>query len=285
MNTNPYNFLKQRSIYDILIGDTHDMPYLKGKEICDIALKLGFNIPYNQFPLSRWQYMEKLINFCIDNKKCQLLLNYLLSKEHISKLTNSNYESALNNIFDKINQEIYFTGYRISSANGNIKLIHKENIDLFIPTQKISQLSPEYIKKISNQAQQDVQNNNFESAITKSRTLLEEILLYLIEKKGVTTSNNGKILDLYKSVKDLYHLNPHSKANKSINQLLSGFINIITAISEIRNISSDSHGHGQNRIEIDKNTTLLLVNSSITISEFFLSLDQNKNNNINHYSF
>ena len=45
---------------------------------------------------------------------------------------------------------------------------------------------------------EDVEQHNFDSAITKSRTLLEEIFCYVIEQKNQAPSE-GEILVIYLS--------------------------------------------------------------------------------------
>jgi hypothetical protein len=52
----------------------------------------------------------------------------------------------------------------------------------------------------------DVLDGNYDSAITKSRTLLEEVFCYVIEKKGETPSESGDIGRLYNQVKQLYNI-------------------------------------------------------------------------------
>lgn len=64
--------------------------------------------------------------------------------------------------------------------------------------------------------------------------------------------------------------------DKRINQLLSGLESIISAIAEMRNKNSDSHGVGSNRIRIQEHHATLFVNSSLMIAEFILLVVDNK---------
>ena len=43
----------------------------------------------------------------------------------------------------------------------------------------------------------DIDEKNYDSAITKSRTLLEEVFCYVIELKNVEPSDSGDIHKLY----------------------------------------------------------------------------------------
>ena len=99
---------------------------------------------------------------------------------------------------------------------------------------------------------EDVEQKNYDSAITKSRTLLEEVFCYVIEKKNETPSTSGNMNDLYKQVKDLYNMHGDANTDRRINTLLSGLEKIVSALSEMRNKDSDAHGVGANRIAIDE---------------------------------
>ena len=96
---NSFDLLKHRAILDILIGDTKfdkyrfsdateielSMPYLKGSELCRISNQFGLAVAYhygnNHTNLSRWQYMENLLEHCIQKNICGDLLAYLFSKQ------------------------------------------------------------------------------------------------------------------------------------------------------------------------------------------------------------
>lgn len=50
---------------------------------------------------------------------------------------------------------------------------------------------------MSDRTMKDVTDGNYDSAITKSCTLLEEVFCYVIEKKGEDPSESGDIGKLY----------------------------------------------------------------------------------------
>ena len=70
-------------------------------------------------------------------------------------------------------------------------------------------------------------------------------------------------------------MHPEQGMDKRIKELLSGLEKILTAISEMRNKNSDSHGVGSKRIMISDYHTRLMVNSAMTMSEFILSVKEN----------
>lgn len=63
------------------------MPYLSGADICALSTLFGLPATYswNGGALSRWQYLDNLLEHCIKNKKCSNLLSYMFAKEQFSK--------------------------------------------------------------------------------------------------------------------------------------------------------------------------------------------------------
>lgn len=141
-----------------------------------------------------------------------------------------------------------------------------------IITPAITCVNRDYIKDISVRAMQDVDNQNYDSALTKSRTLLEEVFCYVIEKKNNVPSDKGDIGKLYKQVKELYNMHNNGNMDKRINLLLSGLEKIVSSIAEMRNKTSGSHGIGAKRINIADHHARLYVNASMTMADFILSV-------------
>ena len=76
--------------------------------------------------------------------------------------------------------------------------VKKIGVKVEVKDPRIKLIEIEYIKSISSRAMDDVDNLNFDSAITKSRTLLEETFYYVIERKGETPVTSGNVAELYK---------------------------------------------------------------------------------------
>ena len=122
--------------------------------------------------------------------------------------------------------------------------IRKIGTTVSVAAPSVKTIDRRYITDISERAMKDVLDGNYDSAITKSRTLLEEVFCYVIEKKGETPSESGDIGRLYNQVKQLYNMHQNKDMDKRINGLLSGLEKILSAIAEMRNKVSDSHGVG-----------------------------------------
>ncbi|MCD8207578.1 MAG: hypothetical protein LUD72_06560 [Bacteroidales bacterium] len=109
-DVNPYYVLKRREIYNVLIGDTTfgeyvysdyssdkdliRLPYLKGSDLCNLSTSYGLSVTYDSHfgssvrpqNLSRWQYMENLLKFMIEENRCSTLLTDLLSLDTIIEI-------------------------------------------------------------------------------------------------------------------------------------------------------------------------------------------------------
>ena len=114
-----------------------------------------------------------------------------------------------------------------------VEKYYKPSVELSIPSIKTSQNT--YILELSQQALKCIEDNDFYSAITKSRTMIEEALCFAIEKQNITPSEKGDVVQLYAQFKPLYNMHSDKTVDKRINDLLSGINKIINSISEMRN--------------------------------------------------
>lgn len=122
-----WNCLKNRKIIDLLIGDSYlknnptleylKMPYMKGYQICDFAKSLGLNLIYNEEKLSRWQIMDKVIDYVVENNKISDFFGRLISKERFEYLVDiagyygepeALYWDIIHNLFSRINDYLKF---------------------------------------------------------------------------------------------------------------------------------------------------------------------------------
>lgn len=293
-----FNLLRSKEIIAILDGDTKygdyefedcttvkiAMPYLSGSDLCDLSTLFGLPVTYswNGGALSRWQYLDNLLEYCIKNNKCSNLLAYMFSLAQFSKVLNGHgeteikeaHQTIVSNIIEQINGLLFFGGNELVIIGQNFVIQPIGNkIEIVAPT--IKTIDREYIKSISSRAMRDIEQNDFDSAITKSRTLLEETFCYVIEKKNETPSDSGDISKLFKQVKTLYNMHTDTNTDRRINTLLSGLNSIVSAVAEMRNKDSDAHGVGAARIPIKEHHARLFVNSSMAMADFILSVQQN----------
>lgn len=223
-------------------------------------------------------------SFTIESIGIPLCQHYNLSKGKslIAFCANANDEKVFKLLKDLF--EYYELNYKGNPGEEKYKsryencrkLMDRElNNNITLDSPAISMMDRSYIKAIAERANKDIDNGEYDSAITKSRTLLEEVFCNVIEVKGETPSDKGDIGRLYNQVKSLYDMHQVPDADRRINSLLSGLEKVLTAIKEMRNEASDSHGVGSRRIEIKDYHARLFVNSAITMAEFILSVKEN----------
>jgi hypothetical protein len=293
-----FELLREKSILSILDGDVDfgtlevngtdsgikiSMPYLSGPTLCDISNKFGLPVTYgwNGGAQSRWAYLDDLLAHCIQNKRESDLLAFLFSKgQFVDKLRGQTpevieyaYAQIVNVVINQINGALYFGGNELIRI-GKEFVIRKLGATISVAAPSVKTIDRSYITDLSERAMKDVIDGNYDSAITKARTLLEEVFCYVIEKKGEDPSESGDIGKLYNQVKKLYNMNQSKDLDKRINGLLSGLEKILSAIAEMRNKGSDSHGVGAKRINIAEHHARLFVNSAMTMADFVLAVSE-----------
>ena len=293
-----FELLREKNILSILDGDVDfgtleingtdsgikiSMPYLSGPTLCDISNKFGLPVTYgwNGGAQSRWAYLDDLLAHCIQNKRESDLLAYLFSKgQFVDKLRGQTpevieyaYSQIVNAVINQINGTLYFGGNELVQI-GKVFVVRKLGSTVSVSVPSVNTINRSYITDLSDRAMKDVMDGNYDSAITKSRTLLEEVFCYVIEKKGNEPSESGDIGKLYNQVKQLYNMHQSKDIDKRINGLLSGLEKILSAIAEMRNKGSDSHGVGAKRINIADHHARLFVNSAMTMADFILAVSE-----------
>ena len=151
-------------------------------------------------------------------------------------------------------------------------IIEKEKGNYQLSTPTVSKISNEYIIDIANRANRDIEKGEFDSAITKARTVLEEVFMHSLESIGIEPDRSGDINKLFRQVKKNYNMHTDENVDERIKKLVGGLNSIVSAIAELRNIESDAHGAGNRRMGIDSHHARLFVNSSIMLCEFVLSV-------------
>lgn len=309
MDLNKYKLLKNKNIAEILDGDETfgdfkspniqsnfglsnlqiGLPRLSGPDICNIAKIFGSTVEY-EGSYSRWQYMFGLIDYGIQSGKIANILAYLfdksnfirnvteLDKDEFERYHNKSVESAVS----RINAILHFGGNKMIIDGKRVLIVPINATTPNISIKNLKTIDRDYIKSLSDRAIDNVDSEHYDSALTQARTILEETFDYVLEKRNVKPSSKGDINKLYKQVKDEYKMHENKNADKRINRLLSGLENIVSAVSEMRNKNSDSHGVGERRLTIDKHHARLAVNSATTMADFILSVEKKANGEINY---
>ncbi|MBO5856396.1 MAG: abortive infection family protein, partial [Alistipes sp.] len=108
------------------------------------------------------------------------------------------------------------------------------------------------------------------------RTLVEEVIIYILEQRNILVPTSGNLLELYRECKVTLGMIQDKSWDKRILEMLSGLEKIVNAICGMRNTNSDAHGVGSARIEIKEREARLIVNSSIILCEYVLDVFDSK---------
>ena len=285
---NWYKFLDE-DIISYIIGDKElepmlgfisiRMPYMSGKDICQFGNELGSEVNYDGTK-SRKEYIKEVIKYCIGQNKMSIFLNKILDLQHFKKdLKNLNINDITyqhNEIkmafIERVNGILMFDNLFLNFNHNNyiLKSLNDDNLEVI--SEEVKKFSKNYAHDMFKKALVDINNTDYDSSITKIRTMIEEILIEGLKLKGIQKDYNGDIKSQYKDFKNNYQMHIDKDMDSRIKKLLSGLETIVDSIAEMRNANSDSHGVGDKRVKIEKHHALLYYNSGVTLAEFLLSI-------------
>ncbi len=286
-----FALLNNKDIINILIGDVnvyegYSMPYLRGIDLCRLSTLFGLRRTYGSEGgnPSRWVYMQELIEFLNKQGRVSELLAYLTDMSRFKKLT------TLGNI-DKVKEThkaivegaIKSINAQLLIARKELRVVHNQFViatigeEVSIDAPKVKVVTSQYIQELPLRIKDDLANKDYDSVITKSRTLLEEVLIYIIERMTFERyKSNGKLVKIYQDATELLNMRQKKEWDQRVNELLGGLHKILNAIASMRDMNSDAHGAGSGRINIRKREALLVANSSIMLAEYWLSVYEGK---------
>ena len=289
MENSEFELLQQRDIINTMI-DGKFLPYLSANNIKDLGMQFGYNLKKMKEPVSRWKLMEKfLIDLHIDNRTNELL-NYLVSpvflKDEIREKNSINFSQInvdsqkqiiinqkrneiIETILKHFNEQLVFSNkkmffnneiFPISDASSAPKVIeHKDRID------------NAYITSLVDKGQNDLLDKDFDSVITKARTLLESIFLQIIFDHQQEIKQNGNIMQYRNKVHEILGMSKTKDWNPNVTKMVGSLNTLVSTISELRNNNSDAHA-STTRMKINEAEAELILNSSVMIGIYYLKV-------------
>lgn len=115
-----------------------------------------------------------------------------------------------------------------------------------------------------------------EDAITSAKAMVESSLKHILDSEGEGYKNNEGLRDLYKKVSQIMNLSPGGHNELMFKTILSGMINVINGLDEIRNEYGDAHGKSVKNYKPETRHAILAVNAAKAIIEFLLSTYDHK---------
>lgn len=282
-----FNLLKSKDVYAILDGDTSfrsdaldeevSLPYQSGPKLVEVLNKFGIDASYDSS--SRWMYVEVLLEHCIENNRVSDMLSYFFGLERFQKdfsgLTQEEikrrHAAIVEGAMAAINSILFFGGHELRYFGNNYVIASVDDVPaMSVPS--INTIDRSYIKDMANRAQEDIILGNFDSALTKARTLLEEVFCWAIERKGEQPSSSGDVGKMFSQVKCLYNIHADKTMDRRICDLVNGLNKIVDSIGQMRNKQGDAHGVGASRVNIEDYHARLAVNAAANVADFVLSV-------------
>ena len=212
------------------------------------------------------------------------LLSFLMQQSRFQNLTgigniqkvDETYKAIIKGAIDAINAQLVIARVELRLVNKTFVLT-RVGEDVVIETPKVKIITSQYIRELPERIKEDIDNKDYDSVITKSRTLLEEVLIFIIEKMTFERyKSNGDLVKIYQDATELMNMRQKGDWDKRVNELLGGLHKLVSAISSMRNMNSDAHGAGSGRINIKKREALLVAHSSMMLAEYWLSVFEKK---------
>ena len=228
--------------------------------------------------------MQDLMKYLNPQGRIPELLSYLMQQGRFENLTgigniqkvDETYIAIIKGAIASINAQLVIARVELRLVNKSFVLTNIGE-DIVIDTPKVKIITTQYIRELPERIKDDIENKDYDSVITKSRTLLEEVLIFIIEKMTFERyKSNGDLVKIYQDATDLMNMRQKSDWDKRVNELLGGLHKLVSAISSMRNMNSDAHGAGSGRINIKKREAILAAHSSMMLAEYWLSVFEKK---------
>lgn len=284
-----FKVLQKKEVYDFLSGSSpfriihngteYGMPHCTGGDLIGICSDFG----YTGFVTSpRWAIVEGLLNFAIEQGRCDELLRFFFSQERFDNLRNLEkkeidpvYQALCSEGINYLNYCIMMTKKELSCYKGHFYIVDVGQAPE-IETPVLHKFDVPYVRELQERCREDFLTGQYDSVITKSRTMMEEIIVQILDENGHADYPKGKIIDQYNIVKSIYGLQQSGDRDARVNMLVNALERIVQSISDLRNANSDAHGVGRRRYRIRDYEARLVMNSAITFCEYILAVRESR---------
>ena len=216
-----FSLLINKDIIAILIGDvnvfgSYSLPRMSGPNLCNLCTQFGLKRTYEWGGAnsSRWGYMYDLLEFLNKQGRVGDLLSYLMDMSRFDELNGlGDLEKVKETYRAIVESAIRMINSHLLIARKEVRIVHNKFImasigeDISFETPKVKVINSEYIKELPDRIKDDIANKDYDSVITKSRTLLEEVLIHIIEKMTFERyKSNGNLIKIYQDATELLNM-------------------------------------------------------------------------------
>ena len=250
----------------LIAGDTGVAPYRSGPELVQFYNECGYDDVYGEGFPSRWRYSSDRVFNANDTDGLRIIL-----EEFVDPRRYDGDENITSRIVEVINKLIKIDGYALIK-NGALYQVADTKGNIVKPG-VVKSIGHEFATEQIEKCNQKIFSGDYNGAITNARSLLEAILIDMLEKsEGVTVKNDGNVIALWARCKKVLKIN-HSKDNVPdyVFQILSGLDSIVNGLAGFSNNAGDRHA---NKFTAHIHHARLAVNSAMTICDYLIELSQ-----------
>ncbi|GAA4301183.1 abortive infection family protein [Aestuariibaculum suncheonense] len=254
----------------LIAGDTHSSPYLSGPQLVDFYNECGFDDVYGEGFPSRWKYSTEKIVESNGSDSLRIILENFVDPRRFG-----GDENLAETIKNEINSLIKYDGFELSKTSGVYKIIDTKGN--FIEPESTQKIGHKFISEQIEKCQNKIANEDYNGAITNSRSLTEAILIHIIETlENNEVKNDGNLLKLWGRAKKALQIDlDKSTLPDYVIQVLSGLDSIINGLAGLSNNAGDRHA---NNFNTKRHHAKLSVNATMSLCDFLIDLLNNKNN-------
>lgn len=292
-----FGLLNQDAVINLFISG-EIFPYMTGNNIISLGVKFGVDRNELDFS-SRTNTMRSILTWLHNNGKTQRFLNYYVFSKNIhdsvrdvvqSNIDRKPIYEDVSNICEKtnetlsvltdfirkkflseINRELFFSDKKLVALNKSIDIIDIDK-EVGVVESSIATIDDDYISNLLDNAKSSLQMGDFDSVVTKSRTLIESEFIIILHGHDCSFKENGNLAQYRGLVHKVLNMKPDSHWNKEVLELISGLNRIIDSIFDMRNKNSDAHGSSV-RVSINAGEAELVLNAAVALVYYYKSIN------------
>lgn len=269
------------------------------------ALDLEVKSEYKSYNGSFYLFRD-ILKQAVESNKLSNVFQYCVSKRYIYKHLNVEEQvdflflspkemsikleelrkNKINQVIQRLNSILFVDDYEASFDFSKNQFVFTSTEQNLITVNSNVMMNFNRLEELYDNAQKSLRNMDYDSVLTKSRTIIEQTFLYILQSHKIDIKENGKIMQYRSKVNEVLGLKPNGENWKDslsdelrpIKVLISGINKVTDSISDMRDNNSDSHG-SLKRFTNRKAEAELCLNAAITVSSYYLRVNQRENAN------
>lgn len=243
-------------------GDSGYTPYVKGHELVLLFNMYGFNDVYEQGFPSRWKYTEDKLRVMNGKDTVRKII-----EETVDPRKYHGLGITVENAVKEINEFLKFDKYELRKIGDYYKLTDIKGVLIQAETSK--EINHDFINEQIDKCKRKILEEDYNGAVTNSRSLIEAIFIEIIERhEEKEIKNDGNVENQWSRVKKIMKLEIDKETLPDyVIQILGGIDTAIKGLAGLSNNAGDRHA---NKFRTRKHHAKLAVNLAMTISDFLI---------------